>query len=144
LVGAGRFEKELRKMVERLGLVSSVHFFDLIAQAGKVFPAFDCYLMPSLQEGLGLALMEAQACGLPVVASRLGGIMSLIDDGRTGLFVEPNDPKQLAEAVIRILTDPEFARALGIQAREFIEREGSADEMTQKIFDVYQHLTGRR
>ncbi len=144
LIGSGRFEKELREMVERIGLVLSVHFFDRIAQSGKVFPVFDCYLMPSLEEGLGLALMEAQASGLPVVASRVGGMVDLIDDGRTGLFVEPNDPKQLADAVVRILTDPEFARALGIRAREFIEREGSADEMTKKIADIYQQLTGRR
>ncbi len=144
LVGNGRLESEIQKKVQELGIVSHVHFLDREVQPEKVFPAFDCYIMPSLQEGLGLSLMEAQACGLAVVASCVGGLRSLIEDGRTGLFVAPNDARQLAEAVIKILKDKELARALGIQAREFIEREGSADAMVRELFGVYKSLTEKK
>ncbi len=138
LVGTGRSEEEIRKQVNDMGLSGSVFFLDVAVQSGKVYPCFDCFVMPSLQEGLGLALMEAQACGLAVVASRAGGLTGLIIDGQTGLFVEPGNAKQLAEAALRILSDQEFAHALGIRAREFIEHEGSARIMAEKILGVYK------
>ena len=100
--------------------------------------------MPSLMEGLGLSVMEAQACGIPVVASRVGGLVDLIDDGRSGYLVAINDPAALARRVIEILRYPNQAKIMADQARINIERHFSAQMMakeTIKVYEMYQNVT---
>ena len=98
---------------------------------------FDVFVMPSRQEGLGLSIMEAQAAGVPVVASRVGGIPTLIEDGKTGLLVEPENKDALSEAIIRLLNDKPLRESIGIAGRVFIENNYSLDKMTEETLTVY-------
>jgi len=138
IVGEGRQEAVLKRQVADSGLTEWVDFYPVVNQASDFLAAFDCFVMPSLQEGLGLSVMEAQAAGLPVIASRVGGIPSLIRDGETGILVPPGDVRHLARAIRRVLTDADLARRLGEQARHEAEQFYGAQEMAQAVLDVYR------
>lgn len=140
IVGEGPEEEKLRRSVSELQLSSSVVFFKIIDRTAEVLPLFDIFVMPSLQEGLGLSVMEAQAMGLPVVASRVGGLPDLIENNHTGVLVEPQDPQALAQAIISVLENPVKSWNMGRSARIFIEHHYSAPQMTQRTSELYEGL----
>ncbi len=142
IIGEGRRETFLKNQVQRLGLEKQILFYPIVNQTAEMLSILDVFVMPSLQEGLGLSVMEAQACGLPVVASRVGGLPYLIQDGRTGLLVEPNNPKQLAEAVVSLLKDPWKAQRMGMASRGWIEKELSLEKMMTQTIEVYHKIKG--
>jgi glycosyltransferase involved in cell wall biosynthesis len=94
--------------------------------------------MPSLQEGLGLSIMEAMASGVPVVASQVGGITTLIRNNETGLLVAPKDSGALAQAIIGLLEDREKANDVSFKARAFIDKHFSQEGMVLKTEQVYR------
>lgn len=140
LVGEGKMEGALRKMVERLNLAGNVRFFSIVNKTFEMLSIFDIFAMPSRQEGLGLSIMEAQAAGLPVVASRVGGIPSLIEDGKTGVLVEPENSSDLAEAIVKLFGDRDRLKEIGAAGRTFIQKTYSADKMVDKIEELYKRL----
>ena len=140
LVGEGRMEKGLRAMVDRLGLMDHVRFFSIVNKTNEMLSLLDIFVMPSRQEGLGLSIMEAQAAGVPVIASRVGGIPSLIKDGVTGILVEPENPVALAKAIIKLFEDKNRMSAIGKAGRVFIQRNYSADRMIDKTVKLYESL----
>lgn len=140
LVGVGRTEKALRSMVHRLGLDGHVRFISVVNKTNEMLCLFDIFVMPSRQEGLGLSIMEAQAAGVPVIASRVGGIPGLIEDGRTGVLVDPENARALSSAIVKLLAQPQRARALGLSGRESVRRMHSAEGMVNKTVEVYQSL----
>ena len=140
LVGEGKMEKALRDKVRHLNLNDHVRFFSIVDRTYEMLSLFDVFAMPSRQEGLGLSIMEAQAAGLPVVASRIGGIPSLIEDGKTGVLVEPENHDALAEAIITLLQDRARMNKIGMAGREFIGRNFSADKMLDKVVVLYEQL----
>ena len=85
--------------------------------------AGDLYIWPAVGEAYGMALLEAQAAGLPVVAGRMGGVVDVVEDGRTGLLADIDDPAALAARVAELIADHDRRRRLGAAARAFIERE---------------------
>ena len=105
IAGQGPEEIYLKELTQDLSLTASVHFKNTINQTQDLLPAFDVFVMPSLMEGLGLSVMEAQACGIPVVASRVGGLVDLIEDGKSGYLVAVNDPEALANRIIEVLQE---------------------------------------
>lgn len=102
--------------------------------------AADLFVLPSRREGLGSVLYEAMAAGVPIVATRTGGIPEIVRDQETGLLVPPGDPKALAGAIIRLLNDSTLASRLSASAREFVRREGSADRMVEETLAAYRKL----
>ncbi|MBI5149269.1 MAG: glycosyltransferase family 4 protein [Candidatus Omnitrophica bacterium] len=138
LAGEGKMEQKLREMVKSFQLESRVIFCPIVNQTAGLLSALDIFLVPSRQEGLGLSIMEAQAAGLPVVASRVGGIPGLIEHGRTGILVEPENPAALAEAVIVLCRDERRRAELGKAAREFVRKNYSADAMVAATLDFYK------
>lgn len=140
LVGEGRMEKDLRNMVKHLDLMEHVRFFSVVSKTQEMLPLFDIFAMPSRQEGLGLSIMEAQASGLPVIASRVGGIPSLIEDGKTGILVEPENPESLANAIVQLFNDKEQRGVIGAAGREFIRKNYSSDMMVDKTLELYRKL----
>ncbi|MCK5180215.1 MAG: glycosyltransferase family 4 protein [Candidatus Omnitrophica bacterium] len=143
LVGEGKMERALRENVERLNLNDHVRFFSIVDKTYEMLSLFDIFAMPSRQEGLGLSIMEAQAAGLPVVASRVGGIPSLIEDGNTGVLVEPENPDELAGAIVKLFGDRARMNTIGMAGREFIKETFSADKMLDKVIYLYQQLAGK-
>jgi len=138
LFGDGQQKEILLKMVNDLRLQEHVRFYSLIDQRRICFSAIDVFVVPSRQEGLGLSVMEAQACGLPVVASRVGGIVSLIEDGRTGLLVDPENIDQLAGAIICLLKDPSLRQTIGEAAREHARKHYMFEQMVRRTLELYQ------
>ena len=144
IVGEGKMENALRDKVRHLNLSDHVRFFSIVNQTYEMLSIFDIFAMPSRQEGLGLSIMEAQAAGLPVVASRVGGIPSLIEDGKTGILVEPENPDELAAAITELLRDKVRRKTLGMAGREFIRTNFSADKMIDQTVNLYQKFVTKR
>lgn len=140
VVGKGKEEDSLKERVKKLGLERDVDFIPAVDCTMDLLTVFDCFVLPSLQEGLGLSVMEAQAAGLAVIASRVGGIPSLIENGKTGILVAPGDPDQLSQAIIELLKDPEKIKLLGHQARLKAEHEYGSAQMAREIVKIYQEV----
>jgi glycosyltransferase involved in cell wall biosynthesis len=129
--GAGQvlsIEDALRTQVEREGLASRVTFTGRVENVADYLRASDVYAFPSFFEAMPLSLLEAASCGLACVASRIGGVEDVIEDGRSGILVEPGDVSGLSAALGALLDLPERRSALGEAARErvltrFDERE---------------------
>jgi glycosyltransferase involved in cell wall biosynthesis len=99
-----------------------------------VYAAADVFVLPSFTEGHAKALLEAMSCGVPCVASNVGGNRAAIADGRTGLLVDPTDADALARAIERLITDGALARRLGEAARrEVVERYDLSTVVTREI-----------
>lgn len=138
IVGEGPMEDDLRRLVEGLGLSKSVQFLKIVDRTAEVLPLFDVFVMPSLQEGLGLSVLEAQAMGLPVVASRVGGLPDIIEHNRTGVLVEPQNPVALAQAICDVLGNSARAWDMGRAARMFVEKHYSSGQMVRLTLGMYE------
>ena len=140
IVGVGKTKDILHKAVDRLGIRANVLFIAETKDTESLLTAMDIFLMPSLQEGLGLALMEAMAQGLAVVGSAVGGIKTLIQDGVNGLLVQPADPESIAQAIIKLLQNDQMRSNLGSQARKFIRENFSKSTFVNKTEQVYLRI----
>ncbi|TAM42777.1 glycosyltransferase family 1 protein [bacterium] len=138
IVGEGKTGETLAGQVNDLGIKDNVLFIPEARNTGDILSAMDVFVMPSLQEGLGLALMEAMAQGLAVVGSSVGGIKTLIQDKENGLLVEAADSAGLAGAIIKLLGDNPLRLGLGKNAREFIMENFSKERMVDQTERVYK------
>lgn len=138
IIGEGRMKNALLREVSDLGLGENVLFIEETKNTALALSAMDIFVMPSLQEGLGLALMEAMAQGLAVVGSAVGGIKTLIQDKTNGLLVSPGDVQGLAEAIIKLLHDHLLRQSLGANARRFITDNFSQEKMVDETEKVYK------
>jgi len=140
IVGGGPEREALEHLARELGVRERVSFLGKIPDRDVVmaYNACDAFVMPARfehpsVEGFGLVFREANACGKPVVGSRTGGIPDAIEDGRTGLLIEPDAVEALTTAVLRLLEDPAYAAKLGAQGRALVTESGTwqhaADDM---------------
>jgi glycosyltransferase involved in cell wall biosynthesis len=143
IIGLGPQESNLKKLVQDLSLKAQVRFENTVNKTEELLPIFDVFVMPSLMEGLGLSVMEAQACGIVVVASKVGGLVDLIEDGKSGYLVPSHDPAVLAQRIIEVLKNPETAKAMAGQARLNIERHFSAQGMVTETLKLYEQYSRR-
>lgn len=137
IVGEGRTREKLINLTKALGLEKNIIFTSSVMDTRQVLPAMDLFVLPSLKEGLGLALMEAMACGLGVIGSDIGGIKSLIQNRDNGLLVKPADIQGLSYAILELLGNPEKAKSFGSRARAFIEQNFSQEKMALETERVY-------
>jgi len=144
IVGQGPQEAALKKLAEDLNLKGRVHFMNVTNEAPAFLCAFDVFVMPSLMEGLGLSVIEAQACGIPVVASKIGGLVELIQDTQSGFLVDVNDPATLADRILEILNNPDQAQMMAQKARQNVEQQFSAQVMVRKTLGVYEQYSRRK
>ncbi|MDI6605627.1 MAG: glycosyltransferase family 4 protein [Candidatus Omnitrophota bacterium] len=144
IIGEGRMKQQLLGLVNSLGISGNVYLFPSAKEMQEALSAMDLFVMPSLKEGLGLALMEAMAAGKAIVASGVGGIKTLIKDGFNGLLVPPKDVDGLTAAILRLLGDPEESRRLGENARDFIEKNFSLAKMVSETEKVYLECVGSK
>ncbi|MBI3756472.1 MAG: glycosyltransferase family 4 protein [Deltaproteobacteria bacterium] len=117
--GEGPLRSALEAQTRTLGLTEEVSFTGFCADIPGLLSAADFFVHTPLYEGLGVAVMEAVAAGLPTIASRVGGIPELIEDEKTGLLVPPHDAEALSAALSRLLSHPQFARQLGKTGQSF-------------------------
>ncbi len=113
IAGDGALEGRLREIAVALGMAGRVAFLGRVSPIAPLLAAADVVVLPSLSEGMPLVALEAMALGRPVVATCVGGIPEVVEDGVTGILVEPRDPQALASAILRLVARPQLARALG-------------------------------
>ena len=145
IAGDGPSRECLWKLSHELGISDRVRFLGAIDDVPSLLTRASMFVLPSRTEGIALALLEAQAQGLPVVATRVGGNVEVIDDGRNGLLVPPSDPQQLARAILRMRTDSELAKTLGRAGRLCVEQKFDVTAMVDDYQALYdEFLSGRR
>jgi len=140
LVGEGPEEDALRCLARGLGLEEQVRFTGGVADVIPYLDATDVFIHPSRAEGMPGALLEAMACGLPCVATRIGGTADVITDGEDGLLVPPGDVRSLGAAIARLLEDPALARRLGARARATVEARFTIAGVAQQYAALYEAL----
>ena len=144
LAGEGPHRATLAAQIDRLGLSSRVLLTGVFEQADDLLAAADLFVLPSYEEGMSLALLEAMAAGLPIVATNIPGNRELVDHGHHGLLVPPGRPEQLAEAILRILEEPSAAEAMGRAARDRAIARFSLDQMVDRHLDLFCELLSSR
>lgn len=142
LVGDGQLLPELRSSARGSGFTDRVLFLGWRDDTSVLLHAFDLFVLPSLNEGMGRALVEAMVVGLPIVASRAGGVPEVLGNGEAGLVVEAGSARALAEAIEALLTDSALRVWLGRAARERARRY-TVEAMLQKIEALYRRLLER-
>ena len=138
LVGDGPLYAETKRMCEAMGLADAVTFTGIRAEVPEILALLDLFVLPSLWEGLPIALLEAMAAGKAVVATRVGGVPEVVVNGVTGLLVPPRDPGALADAVVRLLRDPELRRRMGEGGQERVRERFSVERMVRQTEDLYE------
>ena len=142
IVGDGSLRAELEQRGRQSGQVE-VRFLGHREDVGQLLPAFDLYLQPSLKEGFGLALVEAMACGVPVIASRTGGLAEIVRHEENGLLTPPADPAALAAIMRAALDDLDTAARRAALAREEVRAKYLPSAMVEATLAVYRQALGR-
>jgi glycosyltransferase involved in cell wall biosynthesis len=140
IAGEGDRREALEELARELGLQDTVMFLGVRTDVPDVLVALDVAVSSSDFEGSPLSLMEYMEAARPVVATRVGGVPDLIDDGEQGLLVAPQDPPAFADAVAQLLRDPDRARAMGERGRERRRTEFDIDVMVKRLEALYEEL----
>lgn len=138
IAGDGSLRADLQRDAELLGIARQVRFLGRVDDVRTVLAATDIFVFPSLREGLGVAILEAAASGLAVVASRTGGIGDVIENGVNGILVKPGDSEALADAVARMTAGRDERRAMGQAARTRAERDFAMTTMAARTVELYR------
>ena len=142
ILGDGVLRAELEAYTETEGLSQNVIFLGSRRDVPEIMPIFDVFTLSSLSEGLPIAILEAMATGVPVVATRVGGVPEVVVDGRTGLLVPPRNPEKLAEAIISILFDRGKIQLMGAAGRLRIEEKFNLTNTARSYEQVYHKVNG--
>ena len=138
VVGDGPLREELFRLAEDLKVRERVLFLGFRPDAQALIKLMDVVAVPSVSEGTPLVVLEAMAAGVPVVASAVGGIPDQIRPGREGILVPPGDPGALADALTKVLRDPELARRVGEAGRQRASTKFSHENMVRKVEGIYR------
>ncbi|MFO0917554.1 MAG: glycosyltransferase family 4 protein, partial [Planctomycetaceae bacterium] len=140
IAGAGPEERNLRRLAQELGVTDHITFVPNLTDFDEALEATDIFCLPSLQQGLGTIMLEAMALGRPVIATRVGGVFQVIQDGKTGLLVPPTDSRQLADRILQLLDHPEEARRLGQSARAEVAGQFHVERMIEQTVKIYREV----
>ncbi len=140
LVGDGPLRAELEELAQSVGVASTVIFTGYQPNPERYLAALDIFVLPSRAEAMPLVIPEAWAAGRPVIASRVGGIPELIEDGKTGFLVESGDVNELAARLQSLLTDPQRARELGRAGRALACAKFDVTTMASTYDLIYREL----
>lgn len=145
VAGDGPERRRLEEIAVSLGVGQTVQFLGYREDVHSIMAAIDALAIPSLTESLPRAALEAMAAGKPVVATRVGGIPEVVEDGVTGLLAEPGDTAGLARSLVRLLSDGTLARRMGDRGREKVEKIFSASASVARYEQLYRLvLDGRK
>ena len=140
IAGEGELRLSLERQIKEHHLEKHVFLAGFRPDILSVHKAFDIFVMSSVTEGLGTSLLDAMACGKPIVATTAGGMPEVVADGRTGILVPPRDHGALADAIIRLLTDQTLRAEMGAAGLARVRTKFSAERMVQDTLDVYRRV----
>ena len=138
IIGDGQKRTKLESLIKNHGLEKEVVLPGRVPEAAKYIKAFDIFALPSVKEGFPWAVLDAMAAKLPIVATNVGAMPEIIENGRNGLLVEPKDSEQLAEAMKRLLESERMRQEFGIQAHQTVLFKFPIEKMvreTEELFD---------
>jgi sugar transferase (PEP-CTERM/EpsH1 system associated) len=144
IVGDGPQKAEIESFAAEQGLKGAMTFAGERHDVPRLLGAMNLFALPSLSEGMPLTVLEAMAARLPVVATRVGALPQLVEEGVTGFLVEPKDDRALAERFARFRMNPRLAERFGQPARIKVEREYSLDLMLQRYAELYHSVLARK
>ena len=142
IAGDGELRGALGQQIRHHHLDKHVMLAGFRPDVLSLHKAFDVFVMSSVMEGLGTSLLDAMACGKPVVATRVGGIPEVVVDGETGVLVPPRDHAAMAEAIVRLLEDQALRERMGAAGLQRVRRKFSAEVMARNTLRVYERLAG--
>ena len=140
LCGKGALEAEIAQRVETMGLQNWVFLPGFIHSIEKILPCFYALVHPAQMEGLGVSLLQASAAGVPIVGADRGGIPEVVRDKVNGFLIDPDQPEQISDAVIRLLDRPNLRKQMGINGQALVKKHFSVETMIAGNLDVYQRL----
>ena len=141
LFGKGPLEGDIRAAAKSAGIISSMHFAGFRDDLERILPCLYAIVHPAEMEGLGVSLLQAAACGIPLVGTNVGGIPEIVRNKINGYLIPPKSPQAITDAVIRLLQDPGKARLMGQAGREYVEAKFSVTAMVAGNLEVYRSLT---
>ncbi|MDH3994606.1 MAG: glycosyltransferase, partial [Gammaproteobacteria bacterium] len=140
LIGDGSLRHELESLIEQNDIQTRVWLAGSVENVPQLLQAMDVFVLPSLAEGISNTILEAMACGLPVVATRVGGNEELVVEGETGFLVSRADPGAMAETLLHYLEDDTLRDRHGAAARRRVEKNFSIHGMVNRYLEVYDEL----
>jgi glycosyltransferase involved in cell wall biosynthesis len=141
IVGEGSLRQKLEDFSNKLGISNSVTFFGKFTDVIPFYRRMNIFVLPSIYEGFGIVLLEAMAAGIPVIATRVHGIKEVMVDGESGILVPPKNPDAIAEAIIKLIENPQLRNRLienGFKRSKFFD----IGEHINKLDDFYTKLIG--
>src|SRR5438046_7244713 len=139
-VGNGALRPQMMRIVEGLGIADSVEFLGVRTDIADLAHRSWSFVLPSRWEGMPNALLEAMACGLPSVATRVSGSEDIISNGVNGLLVEPEQPAEMALALRRIIEDTNIAQQLGQEGYATVAPDYQLTTICKQCLKLYRHL----
>jgi glycosyltransferase involved in cell wall biosynthesis len=143
--GSGQYlscEEKLRTYVEENNLSQHVTFTGYVENVEEYLKASDCFVLPSRSEGLPLSLIEAMACGLPSIATTVGGIPDVVMDWENGVLVDPGDNGALRDAIWQLYSEEERTRDLGKHARATVKEGFSMQSVAEAHIETFEDVSG--
>ena len=138
LAGDGPCRERLERLAREVGVADGVIFAGFVSDVDRVYSALDVFLLPSLFEALSNSLMSAMAYGIPSIAFKQGGPAEIIEDGKSGLLVEPGNVESLSAAIAKILDEAAVGSSIAAKGRQRIQQDFSANKMLDGIIGVYE------
>lgn len=140
IAGRGELHAPLTSLARELGVEQHLEFRGFIADIRTFLEAIDVYVQPSLCEALPIAILEACAVGMPIVASNVGGVAECVEDGATGFVVSPRMPGLLGERLIQLWRDPVLRERMGRESQRTVMQEFRCEDMLAKTIMVYRNV----
>jgi glycosyltransferase involved in cell wall biosynthesis len=140
--GFKKKEERLRKLAKELDIEDHVAFLGYVSdeKLPNIYAASDIFVLPAIYENFPFAILEAQATGLPVISTKVGGIPEFLVDNQNGFLIDPGDSTQLTQRVLALLQDPKLAKEMGDRGRKLIEEKLSWRLITGQVIDLYHKL----
>jgi glycosyltransferase involved in cell wall biosynthesis len=144
MVGDGPDRGKIEELASELGIVRSCLFTGYQEDVGPFFAAFDVFVLPSANEGTPVTAIEALASGCPVVATRVGGVPDVVQDGEEGVLIDPGSPEQLADALVLLAGDPELRARMGAAGRKRTLPRYAVSRLIDDVDALYRELLARK
>lgn len=145
IVGEGPLIEEIKNLAKRLGIEKNVIFTGARNNdIEKITSIFDLAVLPSYYEGMGRVLLEAQAAGIPVIATRAGGMKEIVRENYSGLLVTPGSIEELSAAISKLLNDTILRKEMGKRAFEWVDEKFSIETTVKQITNVYEELLNKK
>lgn len=136
----GHFYETIKQNVIEMGIAEDVIFYGHVDNTIEYYQSADIFVLPSRQEGLANVILEAMACGLPVIGTRISGTEDIVQNGVNGILVDPGDDRQLADALYDLITHPEKVKSMGQKSLELVRTTFDLDKVTDEYITLYNNL----